>query len=343
MTSMANHLWAVIAVLVGFCPSTEAAEGHSAVVAYRWVPATYVSEATVEAVKQSTVSAQVAGRIVERHFEVGNAVKQGELLVRIDPSVVEQEVAGSAARVQEVRAQLANAQAELQRSRQLFDQKFISQAALDRAEANYRAAQAGLQAVLAGAGQARVQKSFTAVYAPYSGVVSAVHVELGELAAPGKPLMSGFDPADMRVTARIPQARLAAVQAGMRARVEIPALGQWLEARAVQVLPQADAATHTVDVRVQLPPNTKGLLPGMFARVHFQIGEQRKLVVPQSAVLRRSELQAVYVVDAAGRPQLRQVRLGETTADGAVEILAGVRPGERVALDPLRAGMAAQP
>ncbi len=92
-------------------------------------------------------------------------------------------------------------------------------------------------------------------------------------------------------------------------------------------------------MRVYLPKNEAGVYPGMFVRAHFAVGKANKLVIPASAVLRRSEVVAVYVVDETGGVKLRQVRLGEATPDGAVEVLAGLNPGEKVALDPVKAGM----
>jgi hypothetical protein len=77
----------------------------------------------------------------------------------------------------------------------------------------------------------------------------------------------------------------------------------------------------------------------MFVRAHFVVGKASKMVIPNSAVLRRSEVVAVYVVDEKGGMQLRQVRLGDTTAEGVVEVLAGLNPGEKVALDPVKAGI----
>ena len=93
-------------------------------------------------------------------------------------------------------------------------------------------------------------------------------------------------------------------------------------------------------MRVSLPPNVKGVYPGMFVRAHFVVGKAKKLLIPASAVLRRSEVVAVYVVDDAGMVRLRQVRLGEETGENEIEVLVGLNPGENVALDPIKAGMA---
>jgi RND family efflux transporter MFP subunit len=293
----------------------------------------------VEAVRQSTVSAQIAGRIVELRFDVGDFVKKGEVIARIDERAATQALAASEAQVRQAEAALRNARAEFERSKQLVAQKFLSQAALDRAESEYKAAQARVTALLAGAGQAQTERSFATIVAPYSGLVSARHVELGEMATPGKPLMTGFDPGTLRVTATVPQAQVAAIQAGAKARVEVPSSARWVDATQLTVIPSADPRTHTTQVRLGLPADVRGIYPGIYARAHFVTGRASALLVPRAAVLRRSELTAVYVIPESGAPQLRQIRLGTAGDERAVEVLAGLRAGERVAIDPVKAGM----
>jgi RND family efflux transporter MFP subunit len=304
----------------------------------REVDLTVCAEAVVEAVRQSTVSSQVSGRIVDIRFDVGDRVKKGEVIVRIDETAAAQALAASQAQAGGAQATLVNARAQLERTRALKAQGFISQAALDKAEADFRAAESQVKATLAGAGQAAAERGFATIVAPYSGVVSARHVQLGELATPGRTLMTGFDPSSLRVVANVPSTQVAAIQANGRARVEIPASDRWIDARLVTVLPSADPRTHSTQVRVELPADVQGVSPGTFARAHFVTGSAPRLMAPRAAIVRRSELTAVYVVDASGRPSLRQVRLGTAADARAVEVLAGVRPGERVALDPVRAG-----
>jgi len=324
-------------------PAPAAAAYDSAAVEMRDVELTYTAEAVVEAVRQSTVAAQISGRIVDLRFDVGDFVKKGEVIVRIDERAASQAVAATEAQVRQAEATLRNARAEFERSKQLVAQKFLSQAALERTEAEYKAAQARVSALLAGAGQAQTERSFATIVAPYSGVVSARHVELGEMAAPGKPLMTGFDPGTLRVTATVPQAQVAAIQAGAKARVEVPSLAKWVDATQLTIIPTADPRTHTTQVRLGLPPDVRGVYPGVYARAHFVTGRAPALLVPRAAVFQRSELTAVYVVGEPGAParspQLRQVRLGAAGDERAVEVLAGLRAGERVALDPVKAGM----
>lgn len=314
------------------------AQVHTGTVELREIDVDYSAEAVIEAVRQSTVSAQIAGRIVELRFDVGDTVKKGEVIARIDARAVSQAEEASMAQVREAQAGLANARAQYERSKQLLAQKFISQAALDQAEAAYKTAQARVAALLAGAGQAATEKSFATIVAPYSGVVSARHVELGEMATPGKPLMTGFDPSTLRVVANVPQSEVPAIQGGSKARVEVPSLGRWVDVKSIVVVPSADPRTHTTRIRLELPADVRGVYPGVYARAHFVVGRALKLLVPRDAIVRRSEVTAVYVIDGDGNPRLRQVRLGEAADENFVEVLAGLQSGERVALEPVKAG-----
>jgi RND family efflux transporter MFP subunit len=307
----------------------------------RDVESTWTADAVVEAVRQSTVAAQIAGRVMEMRFDVGDAFRAGDVLVRIDERVAAQAVTASEAQVTEARATLANARQQLERSRQLLAQKFISPAANDRAEADYKAAEARVASLLASAGQAESQRGLASIVAAFNGVVSARHVQPGDMATPGLPLLTGFEPGGLRVVATLPQAQLGVVKAGAKARIEVPSLNRWIEATRVTLVPSADPGTHTATVRLDLPAGLRDISPGMFARVHFAAGSSSRLMVQQTAVLRRSEVTAVYVLDENGRPQLRQVRLGTATDERGIEVLAGLKAGERVALDPLRAGMLA--
>lgn len=310
----------------------------TAVIAWQQVEATWAGEAVVEAERQSTIAAQTAGRVMAINFRPGDEVKQGQLIMRIDPSVVQQQVAGAQAQVREAEVALDNAKREFDRFTELFTKNYVSKSQMDQADANYKAAQARLNTLRASSGQATTTRAFADVTAPYSGVMSSLHVEVGEMAAPGTPLATGFDPAWLRATARVPQAWIDAVRRGNRAFIEVPGTSKWLPASRLVVIPAADARTQTTEVRAYLAEGT-GLMPGQFVRVHFVTGTSRRLVVPAAAVLRRSEVTAVYVLPESGKPQLRQVRLGERQADGSFEILAGLREGEKVSLNPVNTGL----
>jgi RND family efflux transporter MFP subunit len=322
-------------------PTAEAALPFAtAPVQYREVDQAYSAEAVVEAVDQATIAAQITGRVVEVAFDAGDVVKKGQVLVRIDESEVRQIVAGSEAQVAQAQANLQNARLAYERSKQLLAQKFVSQAVVDKSLADFRSAEAQLKSALAMVGQTSATKSFATIVAPYDGIVAVRQVELGEMASPGKALMTVFSPKGLRVVASIPQYKLAQVRQSLRAQVEFPELKQWIAGTRVTILPVADARTHTTRARVDLPADLKGVYPGMFARAHFSIGQTQKLLIPSSAVVHRSEVAAVYVVDAKGQIRFRQVRIGEPVGQSEVEILSGLVQGEQVATEPIKAGMA---
>lgn len=314
-----------LALLVAAWPALAGDSLPVAAVAPHSVAVTFPVEAVVEAVQQATVAAQVAGRIVEVRVDAGQAVKKGELLMRLDARE-----AAEAARAAE--ALYVNAKLAYERAVSLRQQKFVSPAAVDKAKADFDAAAA--QRSAAGANQ-----SHAAIVAPISGVVARRHAELGEMAAPGRPLLTIYEPGGLRVSAPVPQYRLAALRSVKAATVEFPELGRWVEGSSVQLLPTADASTHVSQVRVGLPPLAE-VTPGLFARVHFVVGQAVKLTVPAGAVVRRGEVAAVYVQAADGRLSLRQLRLGETVGSGEIEVLAGLTTGEKVVLDPRRASIA---
>ncbi|WHZ10817.1 MAG: hypothetical protein OJF60_001256 [Burkholderiaceae bacterium] len=298
----------------------------------------------VEAVRQAQIAAQVPGAIVELNVRAGDHVHAGQVLLRIDARAAEQGAAASSAQVAAARAQLDVAAKELGRKRQLFEKRYISQAALDQAEASYRAAQAQVNALAAQAGAARTQSGFYVVRAPFDGVVSQLAAERGDMAMPGRLLLAVYDPAALRVSAAVPVTVLAGGIEG--ARIALAMQAQPVTPVRVQVLPTVDPASLTREVRAELPQGTDAV-PGLFARLLLPgaqggaaVGSGRRLFVPRTAVVRRAEMTGLYVLDSNGAPQLRQVRLGPALGE-QVEILSGVDAGERVAVDPQAATRAA--
>ncbi|MBB5204895.1 RND family efflux transporter MFP subunit [Inhella inkyongensis] len=303
------------------------------------VPVEQRFEGVVEAERQTVLAAQVAGAVVEIAVKLGDRVKAGQLLMRLDARAAEQGAQASEAQVQAARAGLALAEQSFQRQQQLRAQGFISQGALDQAEAQFKSARAQAQAQLAAAQAARSQTAWHRVTAPYAGVVAELPVALGDMALPGRPLLTLFDPQALRVSASLPQALAAQGLPALESlRIELPALGQTVQPTRVQRLPLADPGSQTVLLRLDLPAGSAAQ-PGQFARLLWPgqgaAAETPRLWVPQTALVQRAELRGVYVL-VQGQPQLRWVRLGRSRGT-FVEVLAGLKAGEQLLLEPQRA------
>lgn len=299
----------------------------------------HVVEGLVEAERSATVAAQVAGRIIDVAADAGARVKQGEVLMRIDAREAEQSVVAAAANVASARAAHANARAEWTRTQALFARGYVSQAVVDEARAGLDAAAGSLKAAQAGRGRATVVRDFTTITAPFDGVIAARNVDAGDMAQPGRALVSVYDPTALRVTAQVAQSRVPPGGAnGLAAEIEVGGASSRFAATSVSVLPAADPRTQTVEVRARLPADAGQFIPGQFARLYLSTAARSRLSVPAEAVLRRGEVTAVYVREGEGF-RMRQIRLGEPLREGRAEVLAGVQEGELVALDPVRASV----
>jgi RND family efflux transporter MFP subunit len=302
-------------------------------------------DGSLQALQQSTVAAQLGGNVLQLAVKAGDRVSAGQLLARIDERDAQAALARSEAAVAQSDAELRNARLSVERNRQLLAQGFISQAAVDVADTQFRSAQAGLQQAQSGRTQASLARGYAGVTTPYAGVVLATHVEAGELAVPGRPLVTLYAPGRMRAVVQLPASRSALARAASAVEVQLPD-GSWVVPAARTELPGTDPVSQTVEWRLDLPvAASAGLQPGQNVRVRFARAAATaassapgRLTVPAAALLRRGELTAVYAVQDGGFV-LKAVRLGAAQGQ-AVEVLAGLKPGERVALDPVRAGLA---
>lgn len=297
-------------------------------------------DGVLQPVRQATLTAQVGGNVLALQVRPGERVKRGQPLLRIDDRDSRAGVARSDAAVTQAEAEARNADVALARSRDLKKSGFVSQAAVDSAQTQAEAARAGLAQARAARAQAALAQAHAEVLAPYDAVVSATHVEAGDLALPGRALLTLYEPGRMRAVVQVPASRAAALAGASDIRVQL-ADGRVLKPTARELLPAADPVSQTVEWRLDLPAEANNARPGQTLRVMAaglgaQAGTARP-TLPADAVLRRGELTAVYVATPQGFV-LRALRVGPVAA-GRVEVLAGLAAGERVAADPVRAGL----
>ncbi len=329
------RLFVFIAAAIAWLPVLAEVSFETVEVRYEEAPRERVWDGRIEAVNQATVSAQTSGRIAELPFDVNDFVDAGAVVMRFTDTEQRAALTRAQAALEEARARLDEASQEFERVSNMFDNGTVSKARFDQAKANRDASQARLNAARSGVATANEQLEYTVVRAPYAGIVSKRHVQLGELVSPGQPLISGLSLQSLRVNVDVPQGMFHAVRTIGKAFVYVD--DERIAAESLTFFPVADDAANTFRVRVNLPDGAATLYPGMFVKVGFVVGETRRLLVPADAIVRRSELSGVYVVqgDAVA---LRQVRLGRSYGD-TVEVLAGLDEGETVAVNPVAAGI----
>jgi RND family efflux transporter MFP subunit len=298
----------------------------------------YAATGTVEAVRQGTLGAQVSGRVLEVLVRSGDAVKAGQALIRIDADDAVDAASAGAATASGAAARLATARADFERAQRLRSQDYISVAALQRSEAALHSAEAEAQATGAAANAARTRAAWRTVTAPYAGYVTDVLVAAGDLATPGRSLIALYAPSALRVIAQVPEALAGKLQSTKPAFLSGADPGKPpVQVSSWSVVSAVDPATHSVEVRAELPAGAL-FQPGQFARLQLPLKvATAEFRIPARSVLTRSEVTAVYVVDANGAAHLRQVRLGPVEGE-EVTVLSGLQGGEKIALDPVAAG-----
>lgn len=314
-------------------------------------------DGVVEAVKTAEIAPQVAGVVQQIMVQAGDPIKQGQVLAHIDARAAQQELSASRANIDALKANVVLAEKDFERQKALFEKNYISQAQLDRAAAVLKSSTAQAQAQIAQAAAVQTQSSFYTLKAPFDGFVAAMPSAPGQMAMPGKPVMTVYDPRYLRVMVSVPQARLAMLNKESEMKIEFPSLPageRFVKPKAMTILPVSDATTHTVQVRFDLANAPKSIVPGLFARVNLEFSaalgaggntdisrdtlnqsSAQRLYVPRSAVVRRAEVYAVYVVNAQGKALMRQVKPGPV-AGAEQEILSGLAAGEVVVRDAMQ-------
>lgn len=285
-------------------------------------------DGVIEAVRESTVSAQTTGTVTELPYDVDDRVEAGDLIVQLEDSEQRSRLNQAESALEEARAGLEDARQNLERVQSLYDRDVATQSDLDQARNRFNGARARVSRTEAEVAEARKQLDYTRVTAPYSGIVTERMVELGESVMMGQPMVRGLSLEQLRVVVALPQQYAERVRQERQATVMLDN-GRRLETGEMTFYPYADSSTHSFRLRLRLDEPEGQLFPGMLVRVGIPLDEREALWVPESSLYRRGELRGVFVRGEDGEPRLRQVRVG-VSRDGQLEILSGVSAGERV-------------
>ena len=277
-------------------------------------PFLYEAVGTVTARTASTVSSKLMGVIQAVHVREGDLVKKGDLLVTIDQRQVTAHLAKAQARA-EVAAK------EYQRFQQLLETQSASQQEFERAEAQYRQAQAAVAAAMVSTKDAQVR-------APYDGRVVAKMVNSGDLASPGTPFLSLEQEGLYCTDLVLPERHIQSVQVGITVKVVVPAMNnREFDGEVGRIVPMADARSRSFQIKVSMPegPDYKS---GMFARVSIPVGGTGMMLIPNSAIVTQGQLNGIFVVDNTRMARFRLVRIGKKVGQ-QVEVISGLTDGQR--------------
>ena len=271
---------------------------------------------TVRPKLSAVIEAKVSGRIQQMLVLPGQVVTNGERLAVLDAHEIQ-------ARLDQAAAGRQLAERDLKRASDLMQEKILSQSEFDSAQSKFRIATAT-------EAEARIMLDYTLILAPFDGVITRKLADVGDLAAPGKPLLQMENPNTLRLEADVPEALVGNVKLGDRLAVRIAAVTGEIAGTVAEMSPTADPNSRTYLVKLDLPGAT-GLRSGQFGRVSVPVGQVSAIRVPATAVIQRGQMELVFVI-VHDHAQLRLVKTGSQVGD-EVELVSGLETGERVVTD----------
>lgn len=314
----------------------------------RTIPDVLEAVGTVQAAQTSTLASQMMGNLTEVSVREGDHVRCGQVLAVIDDSqpraAVDRATAAHTASRQQLAAaesELALAESTLKRYQTLYERKSVSPQEFDEIKTRQQASLARREMALAdqeqaqaALAQAKTAFEYTRIRAPFDGIVTEKKADAGTLASPGMPIFTLEDVRRYRIEASINESDLAFVRVGQPVPVFIDAVStDILKGKVAQIVPSADPTSRSFQVKIDLPPDSR-LRSGLFGRAQFTRGERRSLLVPQTAIVDRGQMQGVFLLDQNKVAALQYVTLGKPVQGGQVEVLAGLQDGDRLVAKP---------
>lgn len=285
-------------------------------------------DGSVVAWQELILGADIGGlRVIEVAVEEGDTVHAGQLLARLDDSVLSAQAAQAEAAVAEAAAALEMARADLARAEELLRSRTGTRQNLEQRQSAARQAEARLISARARRDETAARLAQTRILAPTDGVVSRRAALLGSVPAPGQEMFRILRDGRLELDARIPELDLAGVEPGQEVRVRHG--DRVIPARVRAVAPTVAPETRLGLVHIALPANS-GLRPGMFARAEILAGKREVVALPAEAVVFREGAPVAFVLpEGSDRVELRRIAAG-AHRDGTVEVTEGIRAGERV-------------
>jgi membrane fusion protein (multidrug efflux system) len=289
---------------------------------------------TIRAVHETAVASRLLARVKRVHVSAGQRLNPDDVIVELDQADIEARIKEAEANIDAARSQQAQTESDLTKVQQLRSQGAATARELTDAQRAVEVAQANAMARRHNLEQAQAQLVYATVRSPIAGVVIDKFVEQGDMAQPGKTLVTLYDPDRLQLVASVPERLAVRLKVGQSATVRVDALDMDCQGHISEIVPQASPTSRSMLVKVT-GPCEQGVYSGMFGRLLIVDGTRQQLLIPTAAVRRVGQLELVQVLaqdhDAATAAAATQrfVRTGETVGE-FVEVLAGLAPGETV-------------
>lgn len=277
------------------------------------------------------IASRVSGNVIELRVDAGDSVTKGQVLLTIDAKEVADRERQAAAALDSANAELARAKNDLERFKALYEKESLAKKDYDDAVARYETAVAAERRAAAALEEARTQLSYTAVTAPFDGVVSSREVNLGDMAEPGRTLLTICKPGTLEMVAAVGEQYTAFLHIGTPVTVAVPSLSLKENSTIREIVPLRDEKTRTITVKAPISDHP-GLGPGVYGTLTFKTRSSETVAIPAHAVQIVGQLETVRVVEN-GKVRIRHVKTGRTLENGNIEILSGINDGEEIVVE----------
>ena len=304
------------------------------------LPVSESAVGAIRAVHETTIGSKLLARVMEVNLKAGQKVAAGEVLIRLDDADLRAKL--QQAKAAEAAAEAVHTQAVQNESRykQLVKTHAISQQEYERNVTALRAAEADVRRAAETINELQATLDWATIRAPFDGTVIDKKVDVGDMVTPGQMLVTLFDPKRMQLVASVRESLTHQLRVGQSIDVRIDGLNKQCSGAISEIVPEAQSASRTFQVKVTGPCPT-GIYSGMFGRILIPLQHEQTLVAPRAAVRNVGQLELVDVVEKAAVTR-RAIRVGRKLGDiqtaagealpDQIEVLSGLREGEQVVL-----------
>ena len=307
----------------------------------------YTTSGTLKANTVSEVSSRIMGTVTSIEVTESDKVSQGQLLLTIDDRDIQNKVKATQNRNKELSKALEAARENkkllnitYERYNNLYNEKAVSGQEMDEvatkkrlADIRYEQAQAALEVGRANLEELRINLDYTKIKSPVNGIITGKYVEIGNTAVPGNPLLKIEDNSSFKLEVMVDEKHQNKLHVGMPVSVKIDTLDKNVEASVSEVVPAVDPNTRTFLIKIGIK-NVEDLKSGSYAKASIPSGKKHAIMVPEKAVVKKGQLEGVYIVNTEGIVNYRLVRLGAKSGQ-QVEILSGLKSGDKIIIDGL--------